>query len=238
MLVLYKVHEQAEYVAKLFSSKTQNVTQWIKLFCPNPAFIDQQLPTPPQFSFSHTHKLAHTNTCARAHTHTYTFRHTHTHLQTYTLALRHSLSSKHIFDVEILLGIHFSFQLLNLGIQLLSGHVCCRQLFGFAEKCLDDGFPFLEQYIFIIIIVECFSLLSSSLTAIMSRVILNKWVYPFTAHILLLSGVLTVLFGCYMVDTTWKSCYFCTHSVCTIQLCTSLQCHFIESHIYVGSMYV
>ena len=152
-------------------------------------------PLPTSLSHTHTHKHTHKH----AHTH-HTNTHIHTHLQTHTLALRYSLSSKHIFDVEILFGIYFSFQLLNLGIQLLSGHVCRRQLFGFAEESLDDGFPFLKQYSFII--VDCFSLFSSSLTAIMSHAILNKRLYPFTAHILLLSGVLTILFDCYMADAT------------------------------------
>ena len=84
-----------------------------------------------------------------------------------------------------------------------------------------------------------YSPLWSRLPALSSHVILNGGLYLlFIIHSMFLmrlwichwSGVLTVLFGCYMAGATWSCCHLGTHSVYTIQPCTSLQCHFMQSH--------
>ena len=45
------------------------------------------------------------------------------------------------------------------------------------------------------------------------------------------SGVLTMLFGCYVAGTMWKCCCLGACSVCTIQPRISLPCQVIQSHI-------
>ena len=87
---------------------------------------------------------------------------------------------------------------------------------------------------YILLLLNRYSLLSSRLTALMSHVILNEWLYPvivrfsFNIH---RSYVLTALFGCCMAGATWNCCHLGTSSVYTIEPRTSLQCHFIQSHI-------
>ena len=45
------------------------------------------------------------------------------------------------------------------------------------------------------------------------------------------SGVLSVLFDCYVAGAMWNCCHLSAHSVYTTQPCTSLQCHFMQSHM-------
>ena len=74
-------------------------------------------------------------------------------------------------------------------------------------------------------------MLSSRMTALMSHVILNEWLYPFTVNFLF------VLCYCYIAGAMWNCCCPSTHSVYIIQPCTSLQCHFI-SKPHNSSMHV
>ena len=81
--------------------------------------------------------------------------------------------------------------------------------------------------------ISRYSPLSSRFTALMLHVILNEWLYLFTAlsfHIHR-SGVLTALFGCCMAGAACSCCRLGAYFVYTIQPCTSLQCHFIQRHI-------
>ena len=50
-------------------------------------------------------------------------------------------------------------------------------------------------------------MLSSRLTAHMSHVIVNEWLYPFIARIINIhgSGVLVALCGCCMAGATWNA---------------------------------
>ena len=59
-------------------------------------------------------------------------------------------------------------------------------------------------YLLFIAFIERYCLLSSRLTAHMSHVILNEWLYPFIARIINIhgSGVLVALFGCCMAAAT------------------------------------
>ena len=80
--------------------------------------------------------------------------------------------------------------------------------------------------------IQRYSLLSSRLTALLSRVIPTEWLsvacFEYTVHG---SGVLTALLGCYMADATRNYCRLSARSVYTIQPYTSLQCHFVPNHI-------
>ena len=68
------------------------------------------------------------------------------------------------------------------------------------------------------------SLLSNRLTAVMLHVILNEWLYPFTALVFTVHRkfVLTRLLDYCMADATWNRCRLGAGSVYTIQACTSL----------------
>ena len=67
------------------------------------------------------------------------------------------------------------------------------------------------------------------------NVISNEWPQPFTECFWIYiqqSGVLTVLFGCYMAGTMWNCCQLGAHFIYTIQPHTSLQCHFVKNHMH------
>ena len=63
--------------------------------------------------------------------------------------------------------------------------------------------------------------LSGRLTALLLHVIVNEW---------LQSGVLSVLFGCYMAGTTWNCCCLRASSLCTIQPYAMTR-HFMQNHV-------
>ena len=115
----------------------------------------------------------------------------------------------------------------------------CLQQFRVSILCLSIYLSIylsvcLLLLLFIVFIWRC-SLLSSRLTAHMSHVILNEWLYPFIARIINIhgSGVLVALCECYMAGATWNA------AVSAQVLCTPFNhapCHFIQSH--TGRVYV
>ena len=88
---------------------------------------------------------------------------------------------------------------------------------------------------------HCHSLLSSRLTAFMSHVILNMWLYPFFFFFLI--ALFFFFFNihlvywqrylvCFMACASWKCCWIGARSVYTIQPRTKLQCHCNWSHTH------
>ena len=71
----------------------------------------------------------------------------------------------------------------------------------------------------------------------MSHVILNEWLYPFTACNCNINGIgiWRALFGCCIAGATWNCCRLGARSVYSNAF-TSLQCHFIQRHL--GMVYV
>ena len=84
--------------------------------------------------------------------------------------------------------------------------------------------------------IVLFCVLEQTHCALVTVVILNEWLYPFTTFFKIHhSGGLTqvtALFGCNMAGAVWNCCRLGAHLVTPyVWPCASLQCHFIQSHI-------